>query len=260
LVSNIVYSGNAGQSVGDTTLVYRPIPEDAIALFTTAVNSLRLQSALIGLSSGRLLSDALKVGRPTNESTQPRPDVEIVNPMCSAKHAKIGRSGDSVTFCDTSSTNGSYVNGAKVQANSPFVCQPGSVIELAKGDLPVAIARIPDRIATMSEIQGMFESGKAAVEAQIAARLRAHAASCKRNETVYPISLLASDFPFLQAFGVKIEWLSPQVWAVREFGPPTTPGKDFSNPLSSEVELPAGSELNIPARFGGRYTVRIPMA
>jgi predicted component of type VI protein secretion system len=180
--------------------------------------------------------------------------------MCSAKHAKIGRSGDSVTFCDTSSTNGSYVNGAKVQANSPFVCQPGSVIELAKGDLPVAIARIPDRIATMSEIQGMFESGKAAVEAQIAARLRAHAASCKRNETVYPISLLASDFPFLQAFGVKIEWLSPQVWAVREFGPPTTPGKDFSNPLSSEVELPAGSELNIPARFGGRYTVRIPMA
>lgn len=260
LVSSIVYSGHSGQPVGDSTLVYRPIPDGAIALFTTAVNSLRLQSALCGLSAGRLLSGELKVGRPPNDSAQMRPDVEIVNLMCSSKHAKIGRSDDSVTFCDTGSTNGSFINGAKVEVNAHYVCEPGSVIELANVELPVAIARIPERIATMGEIKDLFETGKPTVEAQITARLIAHEASCRSLERVYPVVLSESEFPFLKAFAVTIEWLSPQTWTVNDFGPPTLPGDLFSNPLVPAVDLPAGSELDIATRFAARYKVRLPTA
>ena len=61
------------------------------------------------------------------------------NKMISRVHCRINRSGSTVTITDLQSSNGTFVNKVKLQANQPCQLKNGDVIRLANSDFQVTI-------------------------------------------------------------------------------------------------------------------------
>ena len=58
-------------------------------------------------------------------------------PYISGNHGHIGRKGDAWTISDYGSTNGTKVNGKKLQPNMPVVLKPGDIVEIATSKFTV---------------------------------------------------------------------------------------------------------------------------
>ena len=82
-----------------------------------------------------LASGDNRVGRiPTNE-------IHIVSEKISRFHAKLVVSKDSVEVVDLGSTNGTFVNGTRLEADQAVVLQPGD--EIRFGDQLFHLKRSP---------------------------------------------------------------------------------------------------------------------
>ena len=62
------------------------------------------------------------------------------NNMISRKHCQINRQGNHYTITDLQSSNGTYVNGVRLQPNKSFPIENGDIIRLADSDFQVRIS------------------------------------------------------------------------------------------------------------------------
>jgi pSer/pThr/pTyr-binding forkhead associated (FHA) protein len=59
-------------------------------------------------------------------------DIVIPDPYCSGKHAELTAQGGVFTITDLGSTNGTQVNGVRLEPNDPRVLQPADEITLGQ--------------------------------------------------------------------------------------------------------------------------------
>lgn len=72
------------------------------------------------------LGDApqLTIGR------DPANDLHLDSPLVSRQHARVERTGARHALIDLGSTNGSYVNGRRLDVNTPVMLRPGDVVQI----------------------------------------------------------------------------------------------------------------------------------
>ncbi len=76
-----------------------------------------------------------KVGRRAGEN-----DIVISDPYCSGRHADLLAEAGAFTLTDNGSTNGTMVNGVKLEPNAPLALQPGDEITFGQIVFKIEVA------------------------------------------------------------------------------------------------------------------------
>jgi len=87
-----------------------------------------------GTMSLALLQGKFAVGRRAGEN-----DLIIADPYCSGRHADVSVDGEAVTVVDIGSTNGTFVNGARLEAGSPREVVPGDEITFGRSVFTIEV-------------------------------------------------------------------------------------------------------------------------
>jgi actin-like ATPase involved in cell morphogenesis len=99
---------------------------------------------------------SIRVGRSTDSHVLTVPD-----PIMSREHFDVGRSGDDVVVTDLGSTNGTYIDGTRIDAATHV--QPGSVIEVGSTlfllDGPLVSMPAPELIAESWSMPPLADEG-----------------------------------------------------------------------------------------------------
>ncbi|HET7089974.1 MAG TPA: FHA domain-containing protein, partial [Anaerolineae bacterium] len=90
-------------------------------------------------------ADSLTIGR------DPANDLHLDSPVVSRRHARIERVPAGHVLIDLSSTNGTYVNGSRLQPNSGVTLRPGDVVHIG----PFRLTYQP---STLSQVVGAMQA------------------------------------------------------------------------------------------------------
>lgn len=117
-----------GKSVQDDPVPTPPNPSVAGVIRITAMNSPTRFELVVN-------KDEYTIGKSAGSVDGVIP----FNKMISRIHCRIVRNGGNVTITDLQSSNGTYVNKVRLQANQPCQLKNGDVIRLANSDFQVSI-------------------------------------------------------------------------------------------------------------------------
>lgn len=117
-----------GKSVKDDPIPTPPNPVATGVVRITAMNSPTRFELVVN-------KDEYTIGKSTGSVDGVIP----FNKMISRTHCRIARNGSNVTITDLQSSNGTYVNKVRLQANQPCQLKNGDVIRLANSDFQVSI-------------------------------------------------------------------------------------------------------------------------
>ncbi len=99
---------------------------------------------------------SVRIGRSTDSHVLTVPD-----PIMSREHFDVSRTGDEVTVTDLGSTNGTYIDGIRIEAPTPV--QPGSVIEVGSTlfllDGPLVSMPAPELLAESWSMPPLNDEG-----------------------------------------------------------------------------------------------------
>jgi len=127
-----------GDALGNSvSLTYQA----AHAVETVSLGQLDLAQAGPSAGSGQ----ALTIGR------DPANDLHLDSPVVSRRHARIERVPAGHVLIDLSSTNGTYVNGSRLQPNSGVTLRPGDVVHMG----PFRLTYQP---STLSQVVGAMQA------------------------------------------------------------------------------------------------------
>ena len=88
-----------------------------------------------------LSQDYNSIGRKNNAGPSCRPDVEIIttDKYMSKKHIVFKKKGNGFTLCDNDSTNGTYLNGKKLDKDEEPYLETGDVVRIGRTELKITI-------------------------------------------------------------------------------------------------------------------------
>jgi hypothetical protein len=125
---------------------------------TTSTRPLALRFLWGHLQGGVL---PLQRGRPVLIGRQPDADLVIADELVSRRHARLAFEGDELVVEDLGSTNGTYLNGARVTrgrvVEGDLLLVGGSIMKVIAGDLPGAEAAPPPAEKGTRAMQGRIE-------------------------------------------------------------------------------------------------------
>lgn len=124
-----------GDAEGQGTVIKTPKTESQQLIVDVVANE------YTGSQQFTLSQEFNSIGRKNNAGPSCRPDAEIVTTdnYMSKKHIVVKKKGNGFTLCDNGSTNGTYLNGKKLDKGDEQYLKTGDVVRIGRTELKITI-------------------------------------------------------------------------------------------------------------------------